>query len=61
MGFQPTTRSQRAVGSNSICDSDFFRVYVSPRIYIISRKILFSLFSPFIIMLTVIDDINKES
>ena len=30
------TRSQRVVGSIQIWDSDFFRVYVSPRIYIIS-------------------------
>ena len=32
------TRSQRDVGSNPIWDSDFFRVYVSPRIYLISYK-----------------------
>ena len=30
------TRSRRVVGSNPIWDSDFFRVYVSPRIYSIS-------------------------
>ena len=30
------TRSQRVVGSNLIWDLDFFRVYVSPRIYVIS-------------------------
>ena len=30
------TTSWRVVGSNPIWDSDFFRVYVSPRIYIIS-------------------------
>ena len=36
------TRSQRVVGSNPIWDLDFFRVYVSPRIYIISEFSLFS-------------------
>ena len=29
------TRSRRVVDSNPIWDSDFFRVYVSPRIYVI--------------------------
>ena len=32
------TRSRRVVGSNPIWDSEFFRVYVSPRIYIINSK-----------------------
>ena len=36
MGFEPTTRSRRVVGSDPMWDSDFFRVYVSPRIYMIS-------------------------
>ena len=36
------TRSQRVVGSNPICSWDFFRVYVSPRIFIISEFSLFS-------------------
>ena len=31
-----TTRSRRVVGSNPIWDSDFFRVYFSPIIYVIS-------------------------
>ena len=30
----PRSRSRRVVGSNPIWDSDFFRVYVSPIIYI---------------------------
>ena len=30
------TRSRRVVGSNPMWDSDFFRVYVSARIYVIS-------------------------
>ena len=34
------TRSRRVVGSNPIWSSDFFRVYVSPRIYVISSLIL---------------------
>ena len=36
------TRSRRVLGSNSIWDSDFFRVYMSPRIYIISCCCYFS-------------------
>ena len=39
------TRSRRVVGSNSIWDSDFFRVYMSPRIYIISCCCYFSVSS----------------
>ena len=35
---QHPTRSRRVVGSNPIWDSDLFRVYVSPRIYITSRS-----------------------
>ena len=35
-------RSRRVVGSNPIWDSDFFRVYVFPRIYIISCCCYFS-------------------
>ena len=38
------TRSWRVVGSNPIWGSDFFRVYVSPRIYVISNYFLFNLF-----------------
>ena len=34
------TRSRRVVGSNPIWDSDFFRVYLSPRINTISIKSL---------------------
>ena len=30
------TRTRRVVGSNPIWDSDFFRVYVTPRIYLMS-------------------------
>ena len=30
------TRPRRVVGSNPIWDSDYFRVYVYPRIYIIT-------------------------
>ena len=37
------TRSRRVVGSNPIWDSDFFRVYVSPRIYVISCCCYFSI------------------
>ena len=36
------TRSRRVMGSNPIWDSDFFRVYFSPRIYIISCCCYFS-------------------
>ena len=36
------TRSRRVVGSNPIWGSDFFRVYVSPRIYVISCCCYFS-------------------
>ena len=36
------TRSLRVVGSNPLWDSDLFRVYVSPRIYIISTLIMFN-------------------
>ena len=36
------TRSRRVVGSNPTWDSDFFRVYVSPKIYIISCCCYFS-------------------
>ena len=36
------TRSRRVVGSNPIWDSDFFRVYVFPRIYIMSCCCYFS-------------------
>ena len=36
------TRSRRVVGSNPIWDSDFFRVYVSPKICIISCCCYFS-------------------
>ena len=36
------TASRRFVGSNPIWDLDFFRVYVSPRIYIISCCCYFS-------------------
>ena len=36
------TRSRRVVGSNPIWGSDFFGVYVSPRIYVISCCCYFS-------------------
>ena len=42
------TRSRRVVGSNPIWDSDFFRVYVSPSIYIMSCCCYFSVSKLFI-------------
>ena len=40
------TRSRKVVGSNPIWDQDFFRVYVSPRIFIISCCCYFSVSEP---------------
>ena len=34
------TRSRRVMGSNPIWDSDFFRVYISPRVYLISHSMI---------------------
>ena len=37
------TRSRRVVGSNPIWGSDFFRVYVFPRIYVVYHVVVISL------------------
>ena len=36
LGMRMSGGARRVVGSNPIWDSDFFRIYVSPRIYVIS-------------------------